>query len=343
MNQGRNTLFRALPLFCSLLLGSPGAGAQTRVSLSAVDLGPQGAIEKEISSDSSSDYLRRLANAVTFIQAGSSADYSTPFRYMILNVGVGLGYQDGYAGLDEVMQGKASPDRLGAFSAQAALSIGLHFADEQRSRFFASFASSDYSNHSLELENSGWGLLWQYDVVRAPENPSPLLSWNGLKVGTGFRWNRFRSHFSKQLSELSADVNVPGQGQLSASLTGDLDVSGDVRVMSVPLEVGTSLRWMSVLSLYGVVGADMNFGDARGSLLVKGPVSFATTMANGETENVKADAEYSVTKSEEPDQFSLRGLVGVQFELGRGSVFVQYQRSSLEDAEAAALGFRTYF
>jgi hypothetical protein len=342
MLYGRTKILGAMSLTCALLL-SKDVCAQTRVTLSSLDLGPQAAIEKEISSDESSDYLRRLANAVTFIQAGSSADYSTPFRYMVLNVGVGLGYQDGYAGLDDVLQGKANPDRLGAFSAQAALSIGLHFADEQRSRFFASFASSDYSNHSLELENSGWGVLWQYDLVRAPERPSPLLSWNGLKVGTGFRWNRFRSHFSKHLSELSADVSVPGQGTLNASMAADLDVSGDVRVMSVPFEVGTALRWMSVLSLYGVLGADLNFGDARGSLLVKGPLSFSTTTANGESEQVKADAEYAVTKSEEPDMFSLRGLVGLQFELGRGSVFVQYQRSSLEDAEAAALGFRTYF
>jgi len=319
------------------------AFAETRFTLSSLDLGPQANIEKEISSDNSSDYLRRLANAVTFTQAASSADYSVPFEHMILNVGVGLGYQDGYVGFDEVVSGKASPDRLGAFSAQAALSLGLHFSKEQRSRFFISFASSDYSNHSLDIESMGWGVLWQYDLIRAREGRTPLFSWNGIKIGTGFRSNRFKSHFSKRLDPVEASVYVPGEGTLEGSVSGELDMSGDVHVMSIPLEVGTSVRWLSVLTVYGVAGADANFGTARASLYMRGPVSFAATPTDAEAQSGTAEAEYSIAKSEEPDAFSLRGLVGLQFELGRGSIFVQYQDSSLENAEAAAIGFRTYF
>lgn len=343
MKHGRKTFLELLTLFCLTGALPSVAFAQTRFSLSSVDLGPQGNIEKEISSDNSSDYLRRLANAVTFTQAGSSADYSSPFKHMILNVGVGLGYQDGYVGFDEVISGKASPDRLGAFAAQASISIGLRFSQEQRSRFFVSFASSDYSNHALDIESMGWGVLWQYDLIRAPEHRSPLFSWNGLKIGTGFRSNRFKSHFSKHVDPIQASVFVPGEGSLEGSVSGELDMAGDVHVMSVPLEVGTSIRWMSVLTVYGVAGADANFGTARASLYMRGPMTFAVTPADAEAQSGTAEAEYSVEKSEEPDAFSLRGLVGLQFELGRGSIFVQYQDSSLENAEAAAIGFRTYF
>jgi len=343
MHQGRPTFLGSLTLFC--LLGFvTDARAQTRFTLSSSDLGSQSNFEKEISAETSSDYLRRLANAVTFIQAGSSSDYSVPFEYMILNVGVGLGYQDGYAGFDEVISGKASPDRLGAFSAQAALSLGFHFVREQRSRFFVSFASSDYSNRSLKLSNWGWGLLWQYDVVQAPSNPSPLLSWSGLRVGTGFRWNRFQSSFTKNLGSLDTQLEVPGEGSVAASVAADLALSSDVRVMSVPLEIGTAIKWASVLSVYGVAGADVHFGDARASLMVKGPVKLEATTADTQTtQSLEGEAQYAVSKSEKPDRYSLRGLLGLQFELGRGSVFVQYQISSLRESEAAALGFRTYF
>ncbi|MEO5668844.1 MAG: hypothetical protein ABIR96_12355, partial [Bdellovibrionota bacterium] len=106
MLHGRKTLLGSLTLLCSLAV-SGSALAQTRFTLSSADLGDQGNFEKEISSDGSSDYLRRLANAVTFIQAGSSSDYSVPFKHMILNVGVGLGYQDGYAGFNDVVSGRA--------------------------------------------------------------------------------------------------------------------------------------------------------------------------------------------------------------------------------------------
>ncbi|MEO5667501.1 MAG: hypothetical protein ABIR96_05540, partial [Bdellovibrionota bacterium] len=237
-----------------------------------------------------------------------------------------------------------SPDRLGAFSAQAALSLGFHFVDDDRSRFFVSFASSDYSKNALSIENWGWGVLWQYDVVRASSGSSPLLSWSGIRIGTGFRWNRFQSHFSKHLGELDTTLAIPGEGSVDATVSADLDMSGDVKVMSVPLEIGTSIKWASVLSVYGVAGADAHFGNANASILVRGPVNFAATPADtDESKTASADASYSISKSESPDRFSLRGLVGLQFELGRGSVFLQYQRSSLAKSEAAALGFRTYF
>jgi hypothetical protein len=342
MLHGRTLLFGASALLCSWL--SATAAAQTRFSLKSVDLGEHQSLEKEISQDPSSDYLHRLANAVTFLQAGTTSDYSTPFQHIVLNVGAGLGYQSGYAGFGEVISGQASPDSLAAFSAQAALSLGLKFTRDQRSRFFASFASSDYSNNGVKLESWGWGLMWQYDLVRATENPSPLLAWNGLRFGTGFRWNSFDSHYAKSFEALEASLYVPGQGTVSGSIQGDLDVSANVKTMSVPLELGTSLRWMSVLSVYAVAGLDANFGDARGALYLRGPVSVQTTAEDDEASKTqKGDARYSISKSEKPEPFSMRGLLGLQFELGRGSVFIQYQESSLKDAEAAALGFRTYF
>lgn len=306
----------------------------------------------ELSNQTSSAYLERLGNAVGFTQAGLSADYGTPYTHFILSASAGLGYQKGYAGVGEILAGQESLDELGAFSAQAQMTLGFHFHKEQRSRYYLSFASSSFSKNSLELESWGWGFLWQYDLVSARSLGGPLVKWQGLRLGTGLRWNNFRSEFSHKMSDTSVAFTTPAAGGmapmtlgLTASATGRLRSEADI--LSFPLEVGTAFQWFQVITLYGVAGIDANTGIVKGSIRADGPVKVTQKQeVDGKMKTVevaKADVEYYSYKEAKPEVFTLRALLGLQFDLGRGSVFLQYQRGSLEGSEAAALGFRSFY
>jgi hypothetical protein len=306
----------------------------------------------DLSQQTSSEYLYRLGNAIAFTQAGLSGDYGTSYKHFILTASAGLGYQEGYASIEDVLKGKQSLDEMGAFSAQAQITLGFRFHNEQRSRFYLSFASSGFSRNTLDLESHSWGFLWQYDLVSPRTLVAPLVSWQGFRGGVGLRYNRFRSKYSQTFSNLGLEVSTPAVASLpsqtlSLSVSVDGLLSGEADVLSFPLEIGTGFQCFQVLTLYGLLGADTNVGTVKGRVRAQGPVSVShRELVAGETQSkllAQAYGQYYAYKEAKPEAFALRALIGLQFDLGQGSVFIQYQRGSLEGSEAAALGFRAFY
>ncbi|MEM6532597.1 MAG: hypothetical protein AAF654_08230 [Myxococcota bacterium] len=323
-------------VFCALVLFPSVAFAQSSVSVSitpgadfqqAADAlnSTVAQLESELESQvlealalaNPDDYLTSFANAQAFSTKGIMADYASNFDSLLIGIGVSSAFS---------VSGSIDPDEapVDGFAPNISALVGV---DLGRLRLFLSGFSQSYRTGELgdregeyEVTFRNFGAHAQYKLVGDYDSgaSSYVWDWGGLDLTAGIT----RATTTLTLStELPTDFALTGDG--SGSLPVELLSTGslvyEVSAFTIPLEVTTNLTLLSVATLYGGIGTDIQLGDATVTAELDGVL---TADAGGRALNL-GTAVITADQSADASPGRLRGLVGLQLNLWVVKAYVQ--------------------
>lgn len=104
----------------------------------------------------------------------------------------------------------------------------------------------------LSFSSGTYGIRANYQLIK-PFSIPILLRWNGINVGTGFIFNTF---------------NIGGEADISETMTLDpntLIANIDIRsnTYTIPLDISTGIRLLSVINIGVGAGVDVAFGNSE--------------------------------------------------------------------------------
>lgn len=307
-------------------------------------------IEKEIndglpSAESPDRLMDGMANSSVMAGKGIGADYASDMQVMLIGVGVGVG-----ADLEKNKEAKTD---LSGAGVQGGFVIGTNLKwmdtakilglDTNKLNVYGNFFKYELEKNSgdvnVNAQLASYGIHFSYDLVKA--SPSKLFGWGGVKVHTGYEYNRTTLTMDSKISE-SMSATVSGDTYASA-INATPKAQIDVATQSIPIEISSSLRLLYILSLYGGLGADYNLGTATGKGALSNTSNVTCTGATCSpsagtvgTINTKAD----IDGDGKVNPFLFRGFVGVQVNIPFVRIFVQADKSFGNELVAASTGIR---
>jgi hypothetical protein len=228
------------------------------------------------------DFLKSMSNAQSIANKGQGVSYATDHSLFVLGVNAGAGLNT-TSGFSFNSNGGLPPIGLGA---QGSIVAGVSLAklpvpafgpvDLKRLKIFANFFTytNDSLVDSLTIKMNTFGIHLQYLVIDGKNiGGIGLLNWGGVAFTTGFdtSTNKMTYKVGQKISATSSGVTYDWTPNSSSALT--LDAS----TFTIPLEVSTSIRLAYILSLFGGVGVDLNFGKSTIVANLNGPVTVSGT------------------------------------------------------------------
>lgn len=212
-------------------------------------------------------FLKGTANSTLLSGKGIGTDYA---NHSDLLIGVGLGAT--YDGEKDV----ALEDEYSGLGGASSIVIGARLPNR---RFLAFLNYGNYSYGQTlpagdidiagKLDTSNFGLHLRYDWIDGKGDE--WLGWGGVKVNLGYEYSKNEIELKTRLNEeLEIDT---GQGVIRSQIQGDPRYEIESKVHSFPLEISSDVRFLKFFTLYGGLGADVNFGSATGKGKVSGDVN----------------------------------------------------------------------
>jgi len=255
-------------------------------------------------------FLRDFQNAQSFSSKGLGVDYASEATLveagatLSLASNVDKAYKPSGSYTDPPISGGGAN-----FSLMGGLGLGLFGLDPVM--IFANWFKGSASLGQLDGNYQNWGLHGQLRLLGPSRSMSAtkfLIRWGGIAITSGVDYAHVGLSSKKQISSTfevapGAPVTVTSAGTLSFNL--------DQTTWSVPLEVTTSLRLLSIVTVYGGLGFDWQLGgDCNLHILMQeanlsGKVQ-GTTYNNLGTATVQADGHVS------PSPARMREIFGLQ-------------------------------
>lgn len=315
-------------------------------------------IENDINKDLPSAQPKRLmegmADSSVMAGKGIGSDYASNMEVLLIGAGVGVGA--------DLEKDKNTDSDISGIGIAPGLIIGanLGFLDSnkilgletKRLNVYLNFMSYSHEQDfgddsarksSAEIDMTAMGVHFRYDWIKG--NGNKLLGWGGVKVHFGYEYNKtdltFKSTINESVSETDSNGNV-----ISGTIKGSPNATILVNTHSIPLEISTDVQLLYILSLYGGLGMDYSFGQAKGdgSLNAGNSPITCTNGAGGQacsggaTVQVKPEANIDATGKVNP--LSFRGFAGLQVNLPYVRVFGQVDKSLGNDLIGATAGVR---
>jgi hypothetical protein len=185
-----------------------------------------------------------------------------------------------------------------------------------------------YGDMSGSLDN--WGVHAQlrlFGPSRGMSGLKMLVRWGGIAVTTGFDY----SHMHLGLThDVLSNFNIPNgvSVDVTGSATGQARFNVDMTTKSIPLELTTSLRLLTLLTVYGGMGFDFQLGGGSAvdlaldaSMLGHIP---ANPLTGGQASNPDlGTAQIHAVANVDPSAAKIRGILGLQVNLFMVRLFTQ--------------------
>ncbi|MEO1171596.1 MAG: hypothetical protein AAFX94_06040 [Myxococcota bacterium] len=256
------------------------------------------------------EYLTSFANAQAFSTKGIMADYASNFDSLLIGIGVNTAFS---------VSGSIDPDEapVDAFAPNISAMVGV---DLGRLRLFLSGFSQSYTAGELadqegeyEVTFRNFGAHAQYKLLGDYDDggTSYVWDWGGLDVTAGIT----RASTSLSLTtELPTEFALPGTdgASLEANLLSQGTLDYEVTAFTIPVELTTNVTLLSVATLYGGIGTDIQLGDASVSAELDGVLTADDTNGN---ELDLGTAVVTAEQSADASPGRLRALVGLQVNL----------------------------
>lgn len=300
-------------------------------------------INKDLPSASPDRLMEGMANSSVMAGKGIGSDYASGMEVFLIGAGVGAGA--------DLEKDKTSDSDLSGVGVQPGLIVGMNlgFLDAQRilgmdtDRLNLYFNGMVYNiDHKLgdgdkdkiSADLSSFGVHVSYDWIKG--NGSKLFGWGGVKLHTGYEYNSSKFSFTSTVKE---DISASAAGQtVSGTVNGKPKAEIDVTTQSIPLEISSSVQFLYILSLYGGLGMDINFGEAKGSGALNAEET--TLDYSGPGTDPRVQAEANIDGKGETTSFWGRAFVGVQFNLPYTRIFVQADKPFGNELVGATAGVR---
>ncbi len=278
------------------------------------------------------------ASEATLIEVGAAASVAMGIdrTYQPSNSGSGAGFPISGVGLNASLMAGVSLEPLGV----PLMLFGNWMRVPERS----------YGQLTGKLDN--WGVHAQLRLFGPSRDMSALnlvARWGGIAITTGLDYSHMNLRAGQKFatgkinfSDLATVPNTAATIDVSGAVDGKAGLELDMLTKSIPLEVTTSLRLFTLLTLYGGVGVDWQL--AGGSRLdVKISEAQIRGTVNGSPSNL-GTAEVEAQASTSPSSAKLRGILGAQVNLFLLRLFVQLNAANTDPMMASlAVGARVAY
>ena len=254
-------------------------------------------------------FLKDFQNAQSFSTKGLGVDYAS--EATLAEVGATLSFA---SNVDKAYKPSGSytdpPIKGGGanFSLMGGVGGGLVGFDPLM--VFGNWFKGSASLGQLSGSYHNWGLHGQIRLLGPSRKMSAvkmLVRWGGIAITSGADY----SHLSlSQTNQITSNVYpVPG-APVSVSSSGPLTFTVDQTTWSVPLEVTTSLRLLSLVTVYGGLGFDWQLGG--GSNLKIGMNATMSGKYLGASYANLGTATINASGNVKPSAAQVREIVGLQ-------------------------------
>ena len=261
-------------------------------------------------------FLRDFQNAQSFSSKGLGVDYASEATLVEAGAtfsvasNVDKAYKPSGSYTDPPISGGGAN-----FSLMGGVGLGLIGLDPVM--LFGNWFKGKASLGQLDGDYQNWGLHGQLRLLGPSRSMSAtkfLIRWGGIAITSGVDY----AHVQLSSKRNIASTFSVGGSPVTVTSTGNLSFTLDQTTWSVPLEITTSLRLLSLITVYGGLGLDWQLGGGcdlniqmmQASLSGKlqtptGPV----TLSNLGTADVKASGHVS------PSAARMREIFGLQLSI----------------------------
>ncbi|HXH73501.1 MAG TPA: hypothetical protein VNJ08_00950 [Bacteriovoracaceae bacterium] len=309
-------------------------------------------INKELPSAPPQRLMEGMANSSVMAGKGIGSDYASNMSVLLIGAGVGVGA--------DLEKDEATDSDLSGVGVAPGLVVGANLGfmdtksilgmDTNRLSLYVNFMKfskeQDLEDEpgkesSAEIDTLNLGVHLRYDWIKGKGNS--FLGWGGVKLHTGWEYNKTSLQFNSKISEAVPSSTGPGGEIISGTITGAPNATIDVATHSIPFEISTDVQLLYVLSLYTGLGADLSFGQAEGGGSLNSgnsPITCTGGACGGGGTTVQVKPEANIDATGKVDSLLFRGFAGVQFNIPFVRVFVQVDKSLGNDLIGATAGLR---
>jgi len=292
-------------------------------------------------------FLRNFGDAQNFTSKGMGVDYASEATY------VEVGGSASFAlGMDRTYQ----PGSTQGFpiqgvglnaSVMGGLSLGFLGIPVMVFGNWMKVPTQDYGDMSGSLDN--WGVHAQVRLLGPSRSMSALkmlVRWGGIAVTTGLDYSHMTLGLKHDVSSSFAIPNTTGLNvNVNGAATGDARFNVGMTTKSIPLEITTSLRLMSLFTAYGGLGFDWQVGggstmDVNVNAAMVGHVVGQPTASDANL----GTAQVTASAHADPSAAKIRGILGAQVNLFVVRLFTQLNIANTNPTMASlAVGARVAY
>ncbi len=310
----------------------------------------QNDINKDLPGAQPKRLMEGMADSSIMAGKGIGSDYASNMEVFLIGAGVGVG-----ADLEE---DKNTDSDISGVGVAPGLVVGTNLGfldttkilgmDTNRLNVYLNFMSYGHdqsfgdngSESDAELDMTAMGVHFRYDWIKGSGNK--FLGWGGVKLHFGYEYNKTEITFNTTINE-TVNTTTSTNETINGTITGSPKATILVNTHSFPLEISTDVQLLYVLSLYGGLGADLNFGEAKGDGSLnagESPVTCSGGVACGTTVTAQVKPEANIDATGKVNPLSFRGFAGLQVNLPYVRVFGQVDKSLGDDLIGATAGVR---
>ena len=255
-------------------------------------------------------FLRDFQNAQSFSSKGLGVDYAS--EATLAEVGATLSLA---SNVDKAYKPSGSytdpPIKGGGanFSLMGGLGLGLIGLDPLM--LFGNWFKGSASLGQLDGNYQNWGLHGQLRLLGPSRSMSAtkfLVRWGGIAITSGVDYAHVEV---KSKQKISSTFDVAPGAPVTVTSAGTLAFTLDQTTWSVPLEVTTSLRLLSLVTVYGGLGFDFQLGgDCNMHILMQG--ASLSGKVGGVAYNDLGTATVQADGHVSPSAARMREIFGVQ-------------------------------
>jgi hypothetical protein len=304
------------------------------------------------SADSKDEYFKGMTTASEMAAAGVTSSYGTVFKRFLVGVSASGGAHLGSKSWSDFSDLGKNPEQFRGFGVQAALIAGANVGrllgsqpggriDLNRLKVYLSGFALNKKIGDVTADYFGLGLASQYRVFEETNWLGRSLKWTGLDIGFGILYSRLDMDATVNLNKAYSVQN--GGNTYTGTFAGSALFNAKVSTLVMPIEVSTGLRIAYFLKLIAGLGVDVNLGKTTGyGTLSSNSLDVEQTGGGGGPE-ITSTAAMDVNGSSAGDILNVRIFAGPHIEFGIGSIFVNVNKSLLENAISANTGVNFFW
>jgi hypothetical protein len=314
----------------------------------------QNDLNKDLPANSNMDrFMVGMANSSVYSGKGVATDYVTDFSVFTVGLGVGVGA--------DMEKDPTTASDFSGVGFQGALQFGLNMGilpvekvgkiEMERLNVMFNMMKYDYEDATAGINNAGvksFGVMASYKWKDG--KGTRAAGWGGVKLHTGYQFNSIDFNFTKSINE---PVSVSaGAGTINTTLTANPSAGLEVATHSIPLEISTDVRFLYILSLYGGLGVDYSWGEAKAkvnsnansiSVNCGAAVCGGGSNTDGNANTIAIQPEGNLTGTGKADAFGSRAFLGLQVNVPFVRIYVQGNKNLSNEMVSGAAGLRLAF
>jgi hypothetical protein len=298
-------------------------------------------VNSQLPDADASTYLKGMANSSVMANKGATSDYANDVDVFLIGVGAGIGADVGNNSFGDLISGDIDGNQLRGFGVQPSLLVGINLGlwdmptifdviDLNKMKVFISFFKFDVDQTKIDANVTNFGLHLRYKL-QDPVGlvPGRLVYWTGVDITTGFEYSNMDVTVTESKSQ--AYTVAP----FTLNMAGTISLGAKVSTMTIPLEISTGIQLGYIFTLYGGLGADLNFGKAEAKASAVAPITGVPSADLVGSINLGQDSS--------PATFLPRGFAGVQINVPFVKLYVHLDRAFTEDAYGAGVGLKVTY